>query len=182
MIGEGAVALVLEEYGHAKARGARIYGEVCGYGSTCDAHHITAPHPEARGGARAMTDAMAEAGYSGEDLVYINAHGTGTPMNDVVETIAIKKALGEAAGKALVSSTKSMTGHMLGAAGAVEAIACVMALREGLVPPTIGYQEPDPACDLDYVPVTARRADIEVALSASLGFGGHNAYLAFRRL
>ena len=129
-----------------------------------------------------MVDAMREAGYTEGELVYINAHGTGTPRNEPVEILAIKKALGDRASLALVSSTKSMTGHMLGAAGAVEAIACVMALREGLVPPTIGYQEPDPACDLDYVPGTARRADIEVALSASLGFGGHNAYLAFRRL
>lgn len=183
VIGEGAVALVLEEYEHARKRGADIYGEVCGYGSTCDAYHITAPHPEARGGARAMTDAMKEAGYQEGETVYINAHGTGTPMNDVLETMAIKKALGEEAAKgAYVSSTKSMTGHMLGAAGAVEAIACVLALKEGLVPPTIGYQEPDPACDLDYVPNSARRADIQLALSASLGFGGHNAYLAFRRI
>ena len=182
VIGEGAVALVLEEYGHAKARGARIYGEVCGYGSTCDAHHITAPHPEARGGARAMTDAMAEAGYSGEDLVYINAHGTGTPMNDVVETIAIKKALGEAAGKALVSSTKSMTGHMLGAAGAVEAMACLLALKEGIVPPTINLLEQDEACSLNCVAGRAKEAAITLALSNSLGFGGHNACLAFRKV
>ncbi len=183
VIGEGAVALVLEEYGHAKARGARIYGEVCGYGSTCDAHHITAPHPEARGGARAMTDAMAEAGYTGEDLVYINAHGTGTPMNDVVETMAIKKALGEdAARRALVSSTKSMTGHMLGAAGAVEAMACLLALEEGIVPPTINLSEQDEACDLNCVAGTAQKAEITLALSNSLGFGGHNACLAFRKV
>ena len=183
VIGEGAVALVLEEYGHAKARGARIYGEVCGYGSTCDAHHITAPHPEARGGARAMTDAMAEAGYTGEDLVYINAHGTGTPMNDVVETMAIKKALGEdAARRALVSSTKSMTGHMLGAAGAVEAMACLLALEEGIVPPTINLSEQDESCDLNCVAGTAQKAEITLALSNSLGFGGHNACLAFRKV
>ena len=183
VIGEGAVALVLEEYGHAKARGARIYGEVCGYGSTCDAHHITAPHPEARGGARAMTDAMAEAGYTGEDLDYINAHGTGTPMNDVVETMAIKKALGEdAARRALVSSTKSMTGHMLGAAGAVEAMACLLALEEGIVPPTINLSEQDEACDLNCVAGTAQKAEITLALSNSLGFGGHNACLAFRKV
>lgn len=183
VIGEGAVALVLEEYRHAKARGAKIYGEVCGYGSTCDAHHITAPHPQARGGAQAMMDAMREAGYTGEDTVYINAHGTGTPMNDAVETAAIKKALGEEQAKrAFVSSTKSMTGHMLGAAGALEALACLFALEEGLIPPTINLCEPDEACDLNYVPQTAVRADITLALSNSLGFGGHNACLAFRKV
>ncbi len=183
VIGEGAVALVLEEYRHAKARGAKIYGEVCGYGSTCDAHHITAPHPQARGGAQAMMDAMREAGYTGEDTVYINAHGTGTPMNDAVETAAIKKALGEEQAKrAFVSSTKSMTGHMLGAAGALEALACLFALEEGLIPPTINLCEPDEACDLNYVPQTAVRVDITLALSNSLGFGGHNACLAFRKV
>ncbi len=183
VIGEGAVALVLEEYEHAKGRGAKIYGEVCGYGSTCDAYHITAPHPEARGGARAMTDAMEEAGYSEEDVVYVNAHGTGTPMNDVVETLAIKKALGEnSARKAYISSTKSMTGHMLGAAGALEALACLQALREGIVPPTINLLEQDEECDLNCVPNTAVKADITLALSNSLGFGGHNACLAFRKV
>ena len=150
VIGEGAVALVLEEYEHAKARGAKIYGEVCGYGSTCDAHHITAPHPEARGGAQAMKDAMKEAGYTEADTVYVNAHGTGTPMNDTTETIAIKTALGEeAAARAYISSTKSMTGHMLGAAGAVEAMACLLALRDGIIPPTINLNDPDPKCDLN---------------------------------
>ena len=183
VIGEGAVALVLEEYEHAKARGAKIYGEVCGYGSTCDAYHITAPHPEARGGAQAMADAMREAGYTDEDTVYVNAHGTGTPMNDAVETIAIKKALGEdAARKAYVSSTKSMTGHMLGAAGAIEALACLLALNEGIVPPTINLKEQDEACDLNCVPNTAVKADLTLALSNSLGFGGHNACLAFRKV
>ena len=183
VIGEGAVALVLEEYEHAKARGAKIYGEVCGYGSTCDAHHITAPHPEARGGAKAMVDAMAEAGYSREDVVYVNAHGTGTPMNDVVETVAIKKALGEeAAYRSFVSSTKSMTGHMLGAAGAIEALACLLALREGVIPPTINLKEPDERCDLNCVPNKAVEAPITLALSNSLGFGGHNACLAFRKV
>lgn len=182
VIGEGAVALVLEEYRHAKARGAKIYGEVCGYGSTCDAHHITAPHPQARGGAQAMMDAMREAGYTGEDTVYINAHGTGTPMNDAVETAAIKKALGEEQAKrAFVSSTKSMTGHMLGAAGAVEAIFTVLALRDGFLPATIHYQVPDPACDLDVVPNQGRAADLRCALSNSLGFGGHNGSLLFRK-
>ena len=182
VIGEGAVALVLEEYEHAKARGAKIYGEVCGYGSTCDAYHMTSPHPEARGGAQAMTDAMREAGYSESDRVYVNAHGTGTLMNDSTETIAIKKAIGEeAARRTYVSSTKSMTGHMLGAAGAIEAMACLLALNKGIIPPTINLNEPDPSCDLNYVPNTAQKAEIDLALSNSLGFGGHNACLAFRK-
>ena len=183
VIGEGGVALVLEEYEHAKARGAKIYGEVCGYGSTCDAYHITAPHPEGRGGARAMEDAMREANYNSGDIVYINAHGTGTPMNDAIETMVIKKAMGEeAAHEAYVSSTKSMTGHMLGAAGAVEALACLMALNEGIIPPTINLNEQDPNCDLNCVPNKAVKADITLALSNSLGFGGHNACLAFRKV
>lgn len=183
VIGEGAVALVLEEYEHAKNRSAKIYGEVCGYGSTCDAHHITAPHPEARGGAQAMEDAMREAEYSENDVVYVNAHGTGTPMNDAIETVAIKKALGEDnAKKAYVSSTKSMTGHMLGAAGAIEALACLFALNEGVIPPTINLNEQDEACDLNCVPNKAVKADITLALSNSLGFGGHNACLAFRKV
>ena len=183
VIGEGAAALVLEEYEHAKARGAKIYGELCGYGSTCDAYHITAPHPEALGGARAMEQALTEAGYNGTESVYINAHGTGTPLNDVGETKAIKKAMGEEqARKALISSTKSMTGHMLGAAGAIEAIVCLKTLETGVVPPTINLLEPDPACDLNYVPNTAVQADIELCISNSLGFGGHNASLAFRRV
>ena len=183
VMGEGAGALVLEEYEHAKARGATIYAELCGYGVTCDAHHITAPHPEAVGGARALKMAYDEAGGCADpSRIYINAHGTSTPLNDSSETLAIKKGLGEeAAGKCMVSSTKSMTGHMLGAAGAVEAIASILAVKENVAPPTIGYQEPDPACDLDYVPNTAREAPIDLALSASLGFGGHNAYLAFRK-
>ena len=184
VMGEGAGALLLEEYEHAKARGAKIYAEICGYGVTCDAHHITAPHPEAVGGARAVKMAYYEAGGCTEPKkLYINAHGTSTPLNDSCETLAIKKGLGEeAARQCMVSSTKSMTGHMLGAAGAVEAIACVMAVKEDVVPPTIGYREPDPACDLDYVPNTVRHAEVELALSASLGFGGHNAYLAFKKV
>ena len=183
VMGEGAAALILEEYEHAKARGAEIYGEVCGYGSTCDAYHITAPHPEARGGAQAMTDAMREAACTDQDTIYINAHGTGTPMNDVIETLAIKKALGEDKAKAAyVSSTKSMTGHMLGAAGAVEALACLLALKEGVIPPTINLKEQDEACDLNCVPNTAVQAGITLALSNSLGFGGHNACLAFRKV
>lgn len=183
VIGEGAGALILEEYEHAKARGAKIFAEVCGYGSTCDAHHITAPLPDARGGAQAMKDALNEAGYTEGEIVYINAHGTGTPLNDSAETIAIKTALGEeAARKAYVSSTKSMTGHLLGAAGAIEAIACVMALQEDLIPPTVNLNEPDPACDLNCVPNQAIRTKIDIALSNSLGFGGHNACLAFRKV
>ncbi|MBR2666776.1 MAG: beta-ketoacyl-ACP synthase II [Oscillospiraceae bacterium] len=183
VIGEGAGALVLEEYEHAVARGAKIYAEVCGYGSTCDAYHMTAPHPEADGGARAMEQALQEAGYQGNEIVYVNAHGTGTPLNDVGETMAIKRALGaEAAARAYVSSTKSMTGHMLGAAGAVEAIASVMALETGIIPPTIHLLEPDPECDLNYVPNKAVQAQIDLALSNSLGFGGHNACLAFRKV
>ena len=183
VISEGAAALVLEEYEHAKARGAKIYGELCGYGSTCDAYHITAPRPDADGGTRAMVQALNEAGYTGTDSVYINAHGTGTPLNDKAETVAIKQALGEEkARKALVSSTKSMTGHMLGAAGAIEAVACLKVLETGIVPPTINLQCPDPACDLNYVPNTAVRAHIDLAVSNSLGFGGHNASLAFKRI
>ena len=183
VIGEGAAALVLEEYEHAKTRGARIYGEVCGYGSTCDAYHITAPHPEAEGGARAMKQALEEAGYNGTESIYVNAHGTGTPLNDVGETLAIKKALGEEqAKKALISSTKSMTGHMLGAAGAMEAIVCLKVLETGTDPPTINLWEPDPPCDLNYVPNTAVEAKIDLCVSNSLGFGGHNACLAFRKV
>ena len=183
VMGEGAGVLVLESEEHAKARGAVILAEVCGYGNTCDAYHVTAPNPEAAAGARAIRLAMAEAGYTEADRVYINAHGTGTKLNDVSETIAIKKALGEdAARRAMVSSTKSMTGHMLGAAGAVECIASVLTLRDGIVPPTIGLTEPDPECDLDYVPLTARKAQCDLALSISLGFGGHNGCVALRRV
>lgn len=182
VMGEGAGALILEEYEHAKTRGAKIYAEFCGYGSTCDAYHITAPHPEAEGGARAMSDALKEASASDHDKIYINAHGTGTPMNDVAETIAIKKVFGERANQMLISSTKSMTGHMLGAAGAAEAIASILALKEGVIPPTIGLDEPDPECDLDYVPNIARESHINLALSTSLGFGGHNACLAYRKM
>lgn len=184
LIGEGAGALVLEEYEHAVSRGAKIYAELCGYGSTCDAHHITAPLPDARGGAQAMMDAMAEAGYTDGEIVYVNAHGTGTPLNDVAETIAIKRALGEQAAyeRTYVSSTKSMTGHMLGAAGAVEAIACVLTLSKGVIPPTVNLNTPDPQCDLSCVPNRAIQAQIDLALSNSLGFGGHNACLAFRKM
>ena len=179
VIGEGAGALVLEEYEHARRRGAKIYAELAGYGSTCDAYHITAPDPGCACSAKAISDALREAGDHGS--LYINAHGTGTTLNDVTETNSIKTALGDEAYKALVSSTKSMTGHMLGAAGAVEAIISVLTLKNGVVPPTIGLLDPDPECDLDYVPLAARKADPDVALSISLGFGGHNACLAFKR-
>ncbi len=183
VIGEGAAALVLEEYEHAKARGAKIIAELVGYGSTCDAYHITAPRPDADGGRKAMVAAMEEAGYTENDTVYINAHGTGTPLNDKGETIAIKAALGEeAARRAYVSSTKSMTGHMLGAAGAIEAVACIKTLETGVIAPTINLLEKDPECDLNYCPNTAVNANITLALSNSLGFGGHNACLAFRRI
>ncbi len=182
VMGEGAGIAVLEEYEHAVARGARIYAEVCGYGNTCDAYHITAPHAEAVGAANAIKLALEEAEWKGEKL-YINAHGTGTPMNDKVETLAIKKAMGEEAARAaLISSTKSMTGHMLGAAGAVEAITCALALKHGVVPPTIHLERPDPECDLNYVPGEAVKADVEVAISSSLGFGGHNAVVALKRI
>jgi 3-oxoacyl-[acyl-carrier-protein] synthase II len=181
VMGEGAGVLVLEEYAHARARGAKIYAELAGYGSTCDAYHMTAPHPEAEGGARAIADAWAETGLD-TDRIYYNAHGTGTPMNDKAETLAVKKAFGEErARRILISSTKSMTGHMLGAAGAAEAVISVLALREGIAPPTIGLVEPDPDCDLDYVPLTARHAAFDAAVSSSLGFGGHNACLAFTK-
>lgn len=183
VIGEGATALVLEEYEHAARRGAKIYGEVCGYGSTCDAYHMTSPAPDAAGGARAMIQAMEEVGYSESDRVYVNAHGTGTPMNDSGETTAIKTALGEEkAHEILISSTKSMTGHLLGAAGAIEAAVCLKVLETGIVPPTINLEEPDPACDLNYVPNKAVEAEIDLCLSNSLGFGGHNACLAFRKV
>jgi 3-oxoacyl-[acyl-carrier-protein] synthase II len=182
VMGEGAGVLVLEEYEHALARKAHIYAEICGYGNTCDAYHITSPLPDASSAANAIRCAMREAGIQGGEGLYINAHGTSTPLNDKTETLAIKKAMGEeAASRAVISSTKSMTGHMLGAAGAAEAIACVMALKDGIVPPTIGYREPDPECDLDYTPNQARKANLSAALSISLGFGGHNACLAFRR-
>ena len=185
VMSEGAGAVVLEERESALKRGAKIYGEVVGYGNTCDAYHITAPHPDAIGGTRAISLAMAEAASAGvkfeESQIYVNAHGTSTPLNDKSETIAIKNALGEHISRTLVSSTKSMTGHMLGAAGAIEAIAAVMALKDGIIPPTIGYQEADPDCDLDYVPNQKRAVQSDVALSISLGFGGHNACLAFVR-
>jgi 3-oxoacyl-[acyl-carrier-protein] synthase II len=180
VLSEGAAVLVLEEREHARARGARIYGELVGYGATADAYHITAPSPEGEGNARAMRMALDEAGLRPEEIDYINAHGTSTQPNDREETAAIKQVFGDHAYKLLVSSTKSMTGHLLGAAGALEAIACLLAIRDGCIPPTINYQTPDPGLDLDYVPNTARARAITTALSNSMGFGGHNASLIVR--
>ena len=181
VMGEGAGALILEEYEHAKKRGARIYAEMTGYGCTCDAYHMTAPAPDGGGAARAIVLALEESGRAAGNI-YINAHGTGTPLNDKTETQAIKTALSEKTADVLVSSTKSMTGHMLGAAGAVEAIVSALALHEGVIPPTINLREPDPECDLDYVPNQARKVQAQMALSTSLGFGGHNACIAFKRM
>ena len=183
VMGEGSGVLILEEYEHAVARGAKIYAEVCGYGNTCDAHHMTAPHPEGICAARAIRQAVDEAeAWDVEGAkIYINAHGTSTPLNDKGETKAIKTAFGEDKAYQLhVSSTKSMTGHMLGAAGAVEAIATVLALKNGVIPPTIGYKEPDPDCDLDITPNVMVEAELELGISTSLGFGGHNSCLAFK--
>ena len=181
VLGEGAGILILEEYEHALARGAKIYAEVVGYGATCDAYHMTAPAPGGEGGARAMAQALSDGGVAPEQVGYINAHGTSTPLNDSGETAAIKAVFGDHAYKLAVSSTKSMTGHMLGAAGAVEAIFTAMSLRDGFLPATIHYREPDPACDLDYVPNQGRAAQVEYALSNSLGFGGHNACVLLKR-
>lgn len=181
VMGEGAGILILEEYEHAKARGAKIYGEVVGYASNCDAHHITAPAPGGEGAARCMKLALEDAGLNPEDIGYINAHGTSTPMNDACETAAIKTAFGDYAQKLCVSSTKSMTGHLLGASGAVEAIFTVMAVKDDFIPATINYKEADPACDLDIVPNTGRQCTLKAAMSNSLGFGGHNASLIFAK-
>ncbi len=177
--GEGAGALVLESLDHALARGAHIYAEVLGYGASADAYHITAPQETGEGAAAAMSAALAQTGLELKDIGYLNAHGTSTQLNDKSETAAIKQVFGPAAYQLAISSTKSMTGHLLGAAGAVEAVACVKALQSGLLPPTINYETPDPACDLDYVPNVARRVPIRTAMSNSFGFGGHNACLIF---
>ncbi len=181
VMGEGAGMLFLEEMEHAKKRGAKIYGEIIGYGATCDAHHITAPSPNGEGGARAMELALSEGEINKEEVDYVNAHGTSTDLNDKFETAAIKAVFKEHSKNLLVSSTKSMTGHLLGAAGAVEAIACLKALEEGFVPPTVGLLVKDEECDLDYVPQTGRNKDIKYAMSNSLGFGGHNSVLLFKR-
>ena len=182
VMGEGAGILVLEEYEHAVARGAKIYAEVAGYGNTCDAHHVTAPDPEAAGAARCVEIALKEAGITDDDTLYINAHGTSTPANDKTETAAFKRALGEKAYDAYISSTKSMTGHMLGATGAVEAIVAALAVKNGIVPPTIGLEEPDPECDLNSVPNKAVAAPLTAAASTTFGFGGHNACIALKKV
>lgn len=179
IMGEGSAVMVLEDYDHAKARGAKIYGEVLGYGMTGDAHHITMPDPDGDGARRSMEMAVHRAGLRPDQIGYINAHGTSTPYNDKFETMAIKRAFGESAYKIPVSSTKSMIGHLLGAAGAVESLICLLALRDGKLPPTINYDNPDPECDLDYVPNVARDVNIDYALSNSFGFGGHNVSLVF---
>ncbi len=182
VMGEGAGVLILEEYEHAKARGAKIYAEFCGYGNTCDAHHVTAPDPEGDGLAEAIKIAFAEANVPEDAQIYINAHGTSTHLNDLTETVAIKKALGSRAYDASISSTKSMTGHMLGATGAIEAIAAVKALEKGVIPPTINLDEPDEGLDLDYTPKTAKKRDVDVAVSTNLGFGGHDACVVFKKI
>ena len=182
VIGEGSGVLVLETLSHAEARGATILAEIVGYGTTCDAHHITSPTPGGVGGAAAMRIAMEDGGLSAESIDYVNAHGTSTPANDSNETSAIKSALGHRAGVIPVSSTKSMTGHLLGGSGGIEAVACVLALQHNVVPPTINYTNPDPDCDLDVVPNAAREHTLETVLSNSFGFGGHNVCLAFQRM
>ncbi len=182
VMGEGAGVLVLEEYEHAVARGAKIYAEIAGYGNTCDAHHVTAPDPEAAGAARCLDIAMKEAGITSDDVFYINAHGTSTPANDKTETAAFKRVLGEKAYDIYISSTKSMTGHMLGATGAVEAIIAALALKTGIIPPTIGLEEPDPECDLNYVPNKAIEVPLTAAASTTFGFGGHNACIALKQV
>lgn len=181
VMGEGAGVLVLETLKHAQARGARIYAEICSYAATCDAYHITSPDPEGKALSAAINKVIRDAGLTPEDVDYINAHGTSTPYNDKFETGAIKKALGNHASKVMISSTKSMTGHLLGAAGGVESAICSKVLSEGKVPPTINYVEPDPDCDLDYVPNEMREADVKVAICNNSGFGGHNATLLFKK-
>ncbi|TCL58302.1 3-oxoacyl-[acyl-carrier-protein] synthase II [Hydrogenispora ethanolica] len=182
VMGEGAGIIILEEWEHAVKRGAKIYAELVGFGETGDAYHMTAPEPEGNGAAQAMALALADAGIIPEQVSYINAHGTSTPPNDRIESKAIKRIFGDHAAKLAVSSTKSMTGHLLGAAAGIEAIISCLAIRDGLIPPTINYRTPDPECDLDYVPNQARKADLEYVLSNSLGFGGHNACLAFKKV
>ncbi len=182
VMGEGAGVLVIETLEHAQARGARIYCELAGYGATCDAYHITGQDQEGKGLALCLDRALAEAGVKKEEVSYINAHGTSTPINDRCETLAIKRTFGDHARALSISSTKSMTGHLLGAAGGVEAAVCCLAIHHGVIPPTINYENPDPDCDLDYTPNAARQRKVDVAVSNNLGFGGHNASLVFRRL
>ena len=181
VIGEGAGTVIVEALDHALARSAPVCAEIIGYGASGDAYHITAPAPEGEGAARSMAAAVSDAGISPEDVDYINAHGTSTDANDKLETTAIKTVFGDHAYKVAISSTKSMTGHLLGAAGVIEAIACICTIMEGVIPPTINYETPDPECDLDYVPNTARKQDVRIAMSNSFGFGGHNATLVFAR-
>ena len=181
VIAEGCGLVVLETLEHAQARKASIRAEIVGYGLSCDAYHITAPDPDGDGAARAMKGALKDAGVNPEDIDYINAHGTSTKLNDKFETLAIKNALGNHAKRVMVSSTKSMTGHLLGAGGGVEFVACCLAIRDAVVPPTINYEYPDPECDLDYVPNTARKTKVDICMSNSLGFGGHNATLIVRK-
>ena len=182
VLGDGAGVLVLEEYEHAKARGARIYAELIGFGASSDAYHMTAPSEDGEGAARSMLNALRDAGINAEQVDYLNAHGTSTPLGDLAETMAMKRALGDHAYKAMVSSTKSMTGHLLGAAGGVEAIFSVMAIHDGIIPPTINLDEPGEGCDLDYVPNVAREKKIDVAMSNGFGFGGTNGTLVFKRI
>jgi 3-oxoacyl-[acyl-carrier-protein] synthase II len=181
VMGEGCGLVILEKLGHAKKRGTHIYAEIVGYGMSCDAYHITAPDPEGDGASRAMLAALEDAKMSPNQVDYINAHGTSTKLNDKIETIAIKRVFAEHAKKVMVSSTKSMTGHLLGAAGGVEFLACCLAIKDDVIPPTINYEHPDPECDLDYVPNTARKTKVDVCMSNSLGFGGHNATLVVRK-
>lgn len=181
VMGEGAGLILLEDLEHAKKRGAKIYAEIVGYGASSDAYHITSPLPSGEGGARAMTNAIQDAKIKPEDITYINAHGTSTHLNDSGETLAVKTAFGDASQKVMMSSTKGNTGHLLGAAGGVEAIACIKAIEKGLVPPTIHYQVPDEECDLDIVPNTPRKAEVKYAMSNSLGFGGHNSSIIFKK-
>lgn len=181
VMSEGCGVVIMESLEHARKRNALIYGEICGYGMTCDAYHITAPDPDGEGGMRAMQLALKDAQINPSDVDYINAHGTSTKLNDKIETLAVKRAMGDYAGKVMISSTKSMTGHLLGAAGGVEFIVCCLSLKDGVIPPTINYEHPDPECDLDYVPNTAREKKIEVCMSNSLGFGGHNATLVVKK-
>ncbi|MCD8027741.1 MAG: beta-ketoacyl-[acyl-carrier-protein] synthase II, partial [Erysipelotrichaceae bacterium] len=181
VMGEGSAVLILEELEHAKQRNATIYGEIVGYGSTCDAYHITAPISDGSGGGEAMLKALADASLKPSDIDYINAHGTSTPLNDKSETLAVKYAFKEEAYNLAISSTKSYTGHLLGASGALESVICLKALENGLIPATINYQNPDEECDLDIVPNTSRKQDIKYAMNNSLGFGGHNASIIFKK-
>jgi len=182
VMSEGSAIVLLEEYEHAKKRGARIYAEVIGFGTSCDAYHMTAPDPEGKGAVACLNNVLSDSGINPEDVDYINAHGTSTQLNDRIETMAIKEVFGDHARKLAISSTKSMTGHLLGAAGGIELAACALSIHNGIIAPTINHENPDPDCDLDYVPNEARKQDVKVAVSNSLGFGGHNATIAVRKV